>query len=77
MNAVYAKLLKKLDKKEKQALIAAEKAWVAFRDLECKFECTEYEGGSIFSSMNTTCAAKLTEARTAALQAILTEKESR
>src|SRR5659263_578705 len=47
LNKVYKQLMSILDQNKKPLLIQAEKDWVKFRDSHCKFEASQYEGGSI------------------------------
>ncbi len=77
LNKIYTALFNKLDASEKKALSAAEKAWITFRDLECKFECKENEGGSIYPLVYSTCLTSLTEKRTAELKELLKEMEGK
>lgn len=72
LNTVYGQLLKepamtaRLDR-----LKAAERAWVGYRDAECAFEGSEYEGGSMQPMVIAGCAQGLTEHRTAELKKAL------
>jgi uncharacterized protein YecT (DUF1311 family) len=77
LNKIYGALLSKLDASEKKAFIASEKAWIAFRDLECKFECMENEGGSIYPLSYSSCMTNMTEKRTKELKEILKERNAR
>ncbi|KAF2335101.1 lysozyme inhibitor LprI family protein [Flavobacterium daemonense] len=63
LNQVYQNLMKKLDEKEKNLLIAAQKNWIKFRDSKCDFEKQQYDGGSIQPSIYYTCLAECTEDR--------------
>lgn len=69
LNKVYKELLSILDKNEKPLLIQAEKDWVKFRDSHCKFETSQYEGGSIQPLIYSTCLEELTEKRIAEIKA--------
>lgn len=64
LNDTYQALLKRLSKSSKDKLVKAQRAWVTFRDLNCEFDSSGWEGGSgqpiIFSS----CRQTVTEART-------------
>lgn len=48
----------------------AQRAWVAFRDLNCESQTLDYVGGSLYSSNYNTCLADVTEARTAELRRV-------
>ena len=69
LNLVYNKLIKILNKKEKQLLIKAEKDWIKFRDSHCDFEGSQYEGGSIYPLVYSNCLTELTCKRIAELKA--------
>jgi len=77
LNKIYTALFNKLDPAEKKALSAAEKAWITFRDFECKFECMENEGGSIYPLVYSSCLTNMTEKRTAELKEVLKEMEGK
>ncbi|MEH2318487.1 lysozyme inhibitor LprI family protein [Nostoc sp.] len=47
LNRVYQQLLSTLKSSSKQKLIAAQVTWIKFRDSNCEFERSRYEGGSI------------------------------
>jgi uncharacterized protein YecT (DUF1311 family) len=44
-------------------LIAAERAWVAFRDAECEFDAADSIGGTIYPMIYSGCLERLTKAR--------------
>ena len=49
-------------------LIAAEKAWIVFRDAECKYQAQAVEGGSMQPMVYANCMQSLTEDRIKQLQ---------
>ena len=51
-------------------LIAAQRAWIAFRDAECEAEAAGSIGGSIHSVDVAACRSRLTKGRTSQLAAI-------
>jgi uncharacterized protein YecT (DUF1311 family) len=59
LNAVYQKTLKEFggadDAGTKAALINAQRAWVKFREADCKAEYKKWEGGTIRSVMFSGC----------------------
>ena len=59
----------------KNALVAAERAWVHFRDAECKFSASGVEGGSVYSSVVMQCTANLTAQRISELRTYLSCEE--
>jgi len=65
LNAVYKKLQsRKMDDAQAgKLLIAAERAWVAFRDAECEFDAADSIGGSIYPMIYSGCLERLTKAR--------------
>ncbi|MFN6540118.1 MAG: lysozyme inhibitor LprI family protein [Nostoc sp. EkiNYC01] len=71
LNAAYQQLLPKLDRTRKQKLIAAQQAWIKFRDTTCEFEKSEYEGGSIAPTIYFGCLENTTKERTQQLQEYL------
>ncbi|MCC5646739.1 lysozyme inhibitor LprI family protein [Nostoc sp. CHAB 5824] len=71
LNQVYQQLLPTLERSSKQKLIAAQLAWIKFRDTNCEFERSRYEGGSIASSIYSSCLENTTKLRTQELQEYL------
>jgi uncharacterized protein YecT (DUF1311 family) len=57
LNRVYSKLVKSPE------LIAAERAWVAYRDAECAYEHAIEAGGSIASMEESMCRSNRTKER--------------
>lgn len=52
------------------ALRAAQRAWIAYRDLACEAEALPYQGGSIQPSIRLGCLTRLTRQRSDDLLAI-------
>ncbi|MEH2024964.1 lysozyme inhibitor LprI family protein [Nostoc sp.] len=71
LNQVYQQLVSTLERSRKQKLVAAQLAWVKFRDTNCEFERSKYEGGSIASSIYSGCLENTTKLRTQQLQEYL------
>jgi uncharacterized protein YecT (DUF1311 family) len=71
LNQVYQKLLYTLERPRKQKLIAAQLAWIKFRDTNCEFETSRYEGGSIAATIYFGCLENTTKLRTQQLQEYL------
>lgn len=71
LNQAYQKLLSTLEKPRKQKLIAAQLAWIKFRDTNCEFERSRYEGGSIAPTIYFGCLENITKLRTQELQEYL------
>lgn len=75
LNQVYRQLLPKLSAARKQKLIAAQQAWIKFRDSSCEFERSAYEGGSIAPMIYGFCLADVTEQRTKDLRRYLEDSD--
>ncbi|HYG41451.1 MAG TPA: lysozyme inhibitor LprI family protein [Bordetella sp.] len=71
LNATYKQAAARLkdDTDQHQRLVAAQRAWIAFRDAECAFAAGSSEGGSAYPMLLAQCRATLTTQRTAGLQA--------
>ncbi|MBB1192607.1 hypothetical protein DNC80_02860 [Flavobacterium sp. SOK18b] len=74
LNKAYKQLLSILDQNDKLLLIQAEKDWVKFRDSSCKFESSQYEGGSIKPLIYSTCLEELTRKRILEIKASIKER---
>ncbi len=55
--------------------VAAQRAWIAFRDAECTFAASSVEGGSIYPMIYTACRQALTEDRSRTLGGYLSCEE--
>ena len=64
LNASYKKLMTQLDANQKAEVKSIQLAWIKFKDLNCKFESSSAEGGSMQPLLRDTCLTQLTEART-------------
>lgn len=80
LNRVYADLRRALDADDQKALVAAQRAWVAWRDKEAEL-CARVSGfgpdGSGFITMVGTCTVRLTTERTRQLRQALQEIQRR
>ncbi|MEY4927459.1 MAG: hypothetical protein RI894_1895 [Bacteroidota bacterium] len=74
LNLVYNKVVKVADAQSKAALLEAEKAWIKYRDLHCKYACMQYDGGSIYPLMYNSCLTEMTKQRTKELTALLDDQ---
>ena len=63
LSAVYQQIEKALPEDGKQVLKAAELAWSKFRDLDCEFERSQFEGGSIAPFVYNSCLEAQTNSR--------------
>jgi uncharacterized protein YecT (DUF1311 family) len=65
LNALYQQITTRLkaESERKKLLVGAQRAWVAFRDAECKFSASGVEGGSVYPLIYSSCTTDLTKAR--------------
>jgi uncharacterized protein YecT (DUF1311 family) len=65
LNSVYNKLIKKLNETDKKNLVEAQKAWIKFRDLDCKFQSQDPGdgGGPYENKMKIDCLVRKTRDR--------------
>lgn len=65
LNADYGQIMKRLsDNADARKLLqGSQRAWIAFRDAECKFSSSGVEGGSIYPMVYAGCLQGLTDAR--------------
>lgn len=77
LNRVYNRLVSKLgeDSTQRERLKAAETAWLKYRDDNCEYESSFYEGGSIRPLIHSSCLERMTKARTAELRGQIEELE--
>jgi uncharacterized protein YecT (DUF1311 family) len=73
LNDAYREVLRRLDgdKHKERLLAAAETAWIALRDAECKFAVSSTENGSIYTMEYELCLESETQKRTKDLQTYL------
>lgn len=73
LNETYKALREKIRHNEDytKALIAAQRAWITFRDANCDFNTIGSEGGTIRPLLVSNCQTEMTEHRTAALKKTL------
>ena len=73
-NAGYAEsnkiVMDKLQGKQRDLFRRAQKSWIAYRTATCAFESSAVQGGSAQGMVNWQCAARMTRARVAELNAI-------
>ncbi|WEK51270.1 MAG: lysozyme inhibitor LprI family protein [Candidatus Kaistia colombiensis] len=77
LNATYKKITRRLagDPDATRQLVAAQRAWVSFRDAECTFTSSGTRGGSAYPMVYSTCLDGLTRSRIADLEALLACQE--
>jgi uncharacterized protein YecT (DUF1311 family) len=66
LNAAYRGVAERLkdDPTTMRLLVAAQKAWIAFRDAECTFANAPNAGGSIYPMVHAGCMERMTKIRT-------------
>jgi uncharacterized protein YecT (DUF1311 family) len=75
LNKVYKQLINTLEESERQLLIKAQKDWLKFRDSHCRFEVSEFEGGSIQPLMYSNCLTESTRNRIDDLKSSLKNRD--
>lgn len=73
LNAAYQQITGRLkDNPEgKKLLVSAQRAWVGFRDAECKFSASGVAGGSVYPLIYSNCLTSVTKVRVEALKEYL------
>ena len=71
LNEVYGRLIAALEQPAQAQLREAERAWVAYRDAECRFRRSVGDGGTIALLISDTCSIELTTARVQELRKTL------
>jgi len=73
LNALYQQITSRLKSNpdSKKQLVSAQRAWIAFRDAECKFSASGVEGGSVYPLIYSNCVTELTRARVATFKTYL------
>ncbi|KGM33283.1 lysozyme inhibitor LprI family protein [Inquilinus limosus] len=77
LNAAYKQVMARLKDSEAAAksLVAAQRAWIAYRDAECDFMSSGVEGGSARPMIVAQCLEQLTTRRADDLKALLNCEE--
>lgn len=75
LNRVYNRLVSKLgdDEGQRDKLKTAETAWLKYRDDNCEYEASFYDGGSMRPLILSSCFERMTKARTAELRGQIKE----
>jgi uncharacterized protein YecT (DUF1311 family) len=60
-----------------QRLREAQRAWIRFRDAECDYEASAFEGGSMQPMIDALCVAGLTKTRADEIQRMILEERER
>ena len=64
LNRVYNRLASKLEADARAKLKAAESSWLKYRDSNCDYEASAYEGGSMQPMVYSFCLERMTKSRT-------------
>lgn len=73
LNARYQALVGSMPSVQLELLRTAQRAWIRFRDAECAYQASAFEGGSMQPMVRSSCLARLTDARAAELGTMLTQ----
>jgi len=78
LNRIYNRLVSRLadNAGQRERLKAAEVSWLKYRDDNCDFEASRYEGGSIKPLIHGSCLERMTKARTAELREQIEELDN-
>lgn len=73
LNALYQQITTRLkgNADSKKLIVNAQRAWIGFRDAECKFSASGVEGGSVYPLIYSNCITELTKARVETFKAYL------
>ena len=77
LNATYKQIVARLkdDEATAKSLLAAQRAWIAYRDAECNFLTSGSQDGSVYPMLQAQCLDELTSKRVDDLKALLTCEE--
>lgn len=73
LNTVYQQIIGRLKDNPdgKKLLVSAQRAWLGFRDAECKFSSSGVTGGSVYPWVYSSCLTGVTKARVESLKQYL------
>lgn len=73
LNTVYQQISSRLKNNadSKKLLVSAQRAWIGFRDAECKFSASGVSGGSVYPLIYSNCLTGVTKVRVEALKEYL------
>lgn len=63
LNYSYQELLKIIPNNSKKKLLAAQRAWLKYRDLECDFASEFLQGGTLATVVTKNCFVEMTKKR--------------
>lgn len=78
LNQTWSRIKRTFDREPRQfsgqtdfgSLLEAQRAWLVYREKQCNAEAVAYEGGSMQPTVESTCLARVTRARTEELKAL-------
>jgi uncharacterized protein YecT (DUF1311 family) len=70
LNRAYQRLRCELAACPEKDLVAAPRAWIAYRDTSCRFEASGVEGGTAYASILNLCLTRKTRQRTEEISAL-------
>lgn len=68
LNAQYTTTMSRLSPSSRTLLRNAQRAWISFRDQQCRYEASGVTGGSAYPMVQSGCVARLTTERTQTLR---------
>lgn len=73
LNKLYKQIQTRVkdDAGKTKLLVATQKAWISFRDAECKFSSSGVVGGSVYPFISSSCLDGMTQTRIKDLQGYL------
>lgn len=73
LNTVYQQITARLKDNAdgKKLLVGAQRAWIGFRDTECKFSASGVAGGSVYPLIYSNCMTSMTKTRVESLKQYL------
>lgn len=77
LNKLYKEIRKRLAEQPDSIhrLVAAQRAWISFRDAECNFVSANLQGGSSYGMIKGMCLSRLTQTRIKDLKTYLSCEE--
>ncbi|MHC8366052.1 lysozyme inhibitor LprI family protein [Pseudomonas sp. ZT5P21] len=77
LNALYQQIATRLkgSPDSKKLWVGAQRAWIGFRDAECRFSASGVEGGSVYPLIYSDCITELTKVRVEAFKIYLNCQE--
>lgn len=75
LNRVYQQIRAQLEPEERSKLVAAQRAWLSFREAECELEAMHVGNSSFSGVLLSNCRARLTYERTKDLRSVTLDCE--